>query len=387
MMTNREIRQFAWRQLKGNWFAAIGASLLSTICLMALVLLMAGGYLLAFLGAAAAMSRTGAADIRYVLPVTGVVMAALLFLLIYIASGFSLGALRLNLRIARGERVRARDIFAGFTDFLQLRHFACVYILMNVGAWVLNLPMDIVSAIYGGSSANAHITALICNALAIVYAFFMSMATLAAAENRNRGALKSIRVSCHIMRCRKLRLLGLYLSFIPWIALSMLSFGIGYLFAIPYLSVAQAIFFLSAYSEDYLTSAQDADFREVSEDNVGGSNTAAAAEDEGDARDATAVWENTEPAANAAGNAEMSERDMSPAENKTEAEPAASELPTLDRDEAAQETVAVESDARAAAESKEKTEQRRSFEEVYREVVLQNGGKAEADSREEGGTS
>ncbi len=387
MMTNREIRQFAWRQLKGNWFAAIGASLLSTICLMALVLLMAGGYLLAFLGAAAAMSRTGAADIRYVLPATGVVMAALLFLLIYIASGFSLGALRLNLRIARGERVRARDIFAGFTDFLQLRHFACVYILMNVGAWVLNLPMDIVSAIYGGSSANAHITALICNALAIVYAFFMSMATLAAAENRNRGALKSIRVSCHIMRCRKLRLLGLYLSFIPWIALSMLSFGIGYLFAIPYLSVAQAIFFLSAYSEDYLTSAQDADFREVSEDNVGGSNIAAVAEDEEDAWNTAATWESAEPAANAAGNAEMSERDMSPAENKTEAEPAASELPTLDRDEAAQETVAVESDARAAAESKEKTEQRRSFEEVYREVVLQNGGKAEADSREEGGTS
>ncbi len=385
MMTNREIRQFAWRQLKGNWFAAIGASLLSTICLMALVLLMAGGYLLAFLGAAAAMSRTGAADIRYVLPVTGVVMAALLFLLIYIASGFSLGALRLNLRIARGERVRARDIFAGFTDFLQLRHFACVYILMNVGAWVLNLPIDIVSAIYGGSSANAHITALICNALAIVYAFFMSMATLAAAENRNRGALKSIRVSCHIMRCRKLRLLGLYLSFIPWIALSMVSFGIGYLFAIPYLSVAQAIFFLSAYSEDYLTSAQDADFREVSEDNVGGSNTAAAAEDEGNARDATAVWENTESAANAAGNAEMSERDMSPAENKTEAEPAASEPPTLDREDAAQETDAAESDA--CAKPAEKTEQRRSFEEVYREVVLQNGGKAEADSREEGGTS
>ncbi len=386
MMTNREIRQFAWRQLKGNWFAAIGASLLSTICLMALVLLMAGGYLLAFLGAAAAMSRTGAADIRYVLPVTGVVMAALLFLLIYIASGFSLGALRLNLRIARGERVRARDIFAGFTDFLQLRHFACVYILMNVGAWVLNLPMDIVSAIYGGSSANAHITALICNALAIVYAFFMSMATLAAAENRNRGALKSIRVSCHIMRCRKLRLLGLYLSFVPWIALSMLSFGIGYLFTIPYLSVAQAIFFLSAYSEDYLTSVQDADFREVSEDNVGGSNTAAAAEDEGDARDATAVWENTESAASAAGNAEMSEQDMSPAENKTEAEPAASESPTLDREDVAQETDAAESDA-CATESKEKTEQRRSFEEVYREVVLQNGGKAEADSREEGGTS
>ncbi len=387
MMTNREIRQFAWRQLKGNWFAAIGASLLSTICLMALVLLMAGGYLLAFLGAAAAMSRTGAADIRYVLPATGVVMAALLFLLIYIASGFSLGALRLNLRIARGERVRARDIFAGFTDFLQLRHFACVYILMNVGAWVLNLPMDIVSAIYGGSSANAHITALICNALAIVYAFFMSMATLAAAENRNRGALKSIRVSCHIMRCRKLRLLGLYLSFVPWIALSMLSFGIGYLFTIPYLSVAQAIFFLSAYSEDYLTSAQDADFREVSEDNVGGSNTAAVAEDEEDAWNTAATWESAEPAANAAGNAEMSEQDMSPAENKTEAEPAASELPTLDRDEAAQETDAAESDARAAAESKEKTEQRRSFEEVYREVVLQNGGKAEADSREEGGTS
>ncbi len=387
MMTNREIRQFAWRQLKGNWFAAIGASLLSTICLMALVLLMAGGYLLAFLGAAAAMSRTGAADIRYVLPVTGVVMAALLFLLIYIASGFSLGALRLNLRIARGERVRARDIFAGFTDFLQLRHFACVYILMNVGAWVLNLPIDIVSAIYGGSSANAHITALICNALAIVYAFFMSMATLAAAENRNRGALKSIRVSCHIMRCRKLRLLGLYLSFIPWIALSMVSFGIGYLFAIPYLSVAQAIFFLSAYSEDYLTSAQDADFREVSEDNVGGSNIAAVAEDEEDAWNTAATWESAEPAANAAGNAEMSERDMSPAENKTEAEPAASESPTLDREDVAQETDAAESDARAAAESKEKTEQRRSFEEVYREVVMQNGGKAEADSREEGGTS
>ncbi len=361
MMSNREIRQFAWRQLKGNWCAAIGASLLSTICLTVLVVLMAGGYLLALLGGVMAISRTAAeADLRFVLPVVGIVMAAMLFLLIYLAAGFSLGALRLNLRIARGEKVRARDIFAGFTDFLQLRHFACVYILLNISSLVLNLPVNIVSAIYGSGSANAHIVSLVCNALAIVYAFFMSMATLAAAENRNRGAIQSMKISCHLMRCRKLRLLGLFLSFIPWLALSMVSFGIGYLFTIPYISVAQAIFFLSAYSEDYLSRAQETDFWEVHEDNVGGASMRA-----------------------------------NPPENESAAESPSPASPTLTSDTAERETAASESET-AVPEEKETGEKkpeeepasaRRSFEEVYREVVLRSGEQQAADDQEKGEAS
>lgn len=395
MMSNREIRHFAWRQLKGNWSVAVGASLLSTLCLMVLVVLMAGGYLLALLGGALAISRTAAAaDLRFVLPVVGIVMAAMLFLLIYLAAGFSLGALRLNLRIARGEKVRARDIFAGFADFLQLRHFAGVYILLNLGSVALNFPISIVSAIYGSGSANAHITSLVCNALAIVYAFFMSMSTLASAEDRNRGAVRSMQVSCRLMRCRKLRLLGLYLSFIPWLALSMVTFGIGYLFTIPYLSVAQAIFFLSAYSEEFLTSAQEADYREVPEDNVGDSDAGVAPE----AAEAPETWPEEDAAPKMAAQAEIDEcAETEPsvstdgnapsAEDVAVAEPAAAEPSTLAPETAPHESPAAEVNADGAPEENKPEEKpasaRRSFEEVYREVVL-SGRQAEADSREKG---
>ncbi len=389
MMSNREIRQFAWRQLKGNWGAAVGASLLSTLCLMALVVLMAGGYVLAFFGAALTLQRTvGAANIRYVLPLAGVIMAALLFLLIFAAAGFSLGALRLNLRIARGERVRARDILAGFMDFRQLRHFACVYILLNLGSVLLSMPAEIVAAIYGGSSSNAHIATLVCNALAVVYAFYMSMSTLAAADDRNRSAIGSMRLSCHLMRCRKLRLLGLYLSFIPWVLLSMVSFGIGYLFTIPYLSVAQAIFFLSAYSEDYLTSPRETDYREVPEDNVGGSDAGAAAEAPG------APEMNKEAEATYAAEMPMSEQDTASMESAAATEPApaaesaSAEPPTLASETTAHEASAAEVNACGAPEEakpeEKQTPPHRSFEEVYREMVLEGGNRTNTAGQEKG---
>ena len=357
MMSNREIRQFAWRQLKGNWGAAIGASLLSTVCLMGLVVLMAGGYMLAFLGGALAIYRTtAAADYRFVLPVVGIIMAALLFLLIYLAAGFSLGALRLNLRIARGEKVRAASIFAGFTDFLQLRHFICVYILLNLSSLALNIPVSIVSAIYGSDSGNAHIVSLVCNTLAVVYALFMSMAALAAAEDRNRSAIRSVQVSWHLMRCRKLRLVGLFLSFAPWLLLSMASFGIGYLVTIPYISVAQAIFFLSAYSEDYLATVQEMDFREVPEDNVGGADAGAGAVEE--AAPETLTRENVSNITESGESIQM--------ETKQD-----SDLGTI-------------ASANADRTSTENTDSaRRSFEEVYREVVL-NGRNAETENSEKG---
>ncbi len=305
MMTNREIRQFAWRQLKHNWSAAIASSLLSTFCMLLLLLGISCASLVTAVGAAALVGS--GLPVPLLFPAAGIVIALLYVLLLYFSTGFSLGMLRINLRIARGEKIHARDIFSGLTDFRHLWHFAWVYILLNLGSVALHLPAELVSSIYGSGSSNAHIMMVVCNVLAVVYALVLSMSELASADAPERGAWQSIRVSCRIMRCRKLKLVGLFCSFAPWLLLSAVTFGIGYLFMIPYLTVSEAIFFLSAYSEEYL----NGDDRDPQE-NVGGAETAdtpaggfMAAEEPGSAENpAAASAESAEPAAAAGENIE-----------------------------------------------------------------------------------
>ena len=50
--------------------------------------------------------------------------------------------------------------------------------------------------------------------------------------------------SSQLMKGRRLRLLGLSLSFLPWALLSCVTLGIGFLYLLPYMGCANVEFYL-----------------------------------------------------------------------------------------------------------------------------------------------
>ncbi len=88
-------------------------------------------------------------------------------------------------------------------------------------------------------SAGALITAVIAFPISYMYTF----APMILAEYPAAGAIEAMRNSRHLMRGHKWKLFCLDLSFIGWIMLGALTFGIGIIFVLPYIHTARALYY------------------------------------------------------------------------------------------------------------------------------------------------
>lgn len=79
--------------------------------------------------------------------------------------------------------------------------------------------------------------------LAVIASLRYSMAYFALAENRDFGPLDAIRHSKELMSGNKANYVLLNLSFIGWILLSCLTFGVGFIFLEPYLNATITVFY------------------------------------------------------------------------------------------------------------------------------------------------
>jgi uncharacterized membrane protein len=77
----------------------------------------------------------------------------------------------------------------------------------------------------------------------IVKFFSYSMAYYILRDNPDMSALDAITASRNMMNGYKGKLFGLYLSFIGWWFLCLFSFGVGYLWLTPYISLSCANFY------------------------------------------------------------------------------------------------------------------------------------------------
>jgi uncharacterized membrane protein len=64
------------------------------------------------------------------------------------------------------------------------------------------------------------------------------------AEEPEIDALVAIQKSQDLMRGNKMRLFALYWSFLGWFILSILTFGIGFIFLAPYIQLTVANFYI-----------------------------------------------------------------------------------------------------------------------------------------------
>jgi uncharacterized membrane protein len=132
------------------------------------------------------------------------------------------GYSKYNLKVVRKENSEISDIFDGFNVF-------------GKALW-----LQIITAFF------IYLWSMLLVIPGIVKSFAYSMAQFFLAENHALTAREALKSSKEIMNGKKGKLFYLYLTFIGWFLLGSLSFGIGYLWIVPYFYATTAAFYEDA---------------------------------------------------------------------------------------------------------------------------------------------
>lgn len=193
MMRAKDYRQAAWEKLRGKW----GTMAIATL-IYALIMGACGALMLAYIGGIAGLFLTGA---------------------------FTLGLAIMGLAVARMQEVRAAQLFDGFKNYgSSLALFLLITIFTALWSLLLVIP-------------------------GIIKAYSYSMSWYILADNPQMGANEARKQSMTYMNGNKWRLFCLHFSFIGWMLLDILTFGILYFWIIPYMQTAQAEFYRDIIAE------------------------------------------------------------------------------------------------------------------------------------------
>jgi uncharacterized membrane protein len=181
MKENYELRALARSQLKGGWLAAVGVTLAYTVII----------------------------GLSAVTIIASIILSGPLLMGLY---GYFL-------RKARNESAKFGDLFDGFKLFVP-SFLLCLLQSIFVYLWIFLFIIP-----------------------GIVKSLSYSMSFFILRDNPGMGALEAITASRKMMHGYKWKLFLLYLSFIGWILLSVITCGIALLWVVPYILQAMANFY------------------------------------------------------------------------------------------------------------------------------------------------
>ena len=156
-----------------------------------------------------------ATSILSMIPVIGSIAA-----MIIVTPAFTLSLVRVYLSLAQGAQPEVKDAFTGFDDFWSAFK---VTFLMGLYTFLWSLLFVIPGIVKS-------------------YAYSMSLYILA--ENKGKSASECIKESMEMTDGHKMELFVLGLSFIGWALLGSITFGIAYIWIIPYMQAT----YVNAYN-------------------------------------------------------------------------------------------------------------------------------------------
>ena len=131
---------------------------------------------------------------------------------IIITPAFALSIVRVYLNLFHGQKPEVKDAFSGFDDFWSAFK---VQFLVGLFTFLWSLLFIIPG---------------------IVKAYSYSMSLYILAENKEKPALECINESKSMTNGHKMDLFVLDLSFLGWALLGIITFGIAYIYVIPYIN-------------------------------------------------------------------------------------------------------------------------------------------------------
>ena len=213
MQLNSELRAQARERLEGQWGTFV---LMTFLMLVIQTILQIPGYigsLLEILSPENVLASLSFSNISNILSL--------------LALPLSWGLTVSLLRNHREESVDLENLFDGFRGGRYTRVF-CALFLVNL----FTFPWTLLLIIPG-----------------IMKAFSYALTPYIIMDESELTARQAITRSCEIMEGRRWKLFCLYLSFIGWGILSLLTFGIGFLWLAPYMNASIAAFYEDARTE------------------------------------------------------------------------------------------------------------------------------------------
>ena len=213
MQLNSELRAQARERLEGQWGTFV---LMTFLMLVIQTILQIPGYigsLLEVLSPENVLASLSFSNISNILSL--------------LALPLSWGLTVSLLRNHREESVDLENLFDGFRGGRYTRVF-CALFLVNLFSFLWALLLIIPG---------------------IMKAFSYALTPYIIMDEPELTARQAITRSCEIMEGRRWKLFCLYLSFIGWGILSILTFGIGILWLVPYMNASFAAFYEDARAE------------------------------------------------------------------------------------------------------------------------------------------
>ena len=213
MLLNSELRAQARERLEGKWGTFVLMTFLFYVIQALLQIPGSVGDLFKVLSPENALTSES--------------LSTLSVLLTLLALPLSWGLTVSLLRNHREESVDLENLFDGFRGGRYTRVFCALFLVqLFTFLWALLLIIP-----------------------GIIKAFSYALTPYILLDEPELTAKQAITRSCEIMQGRRWKLFCLYLSFIGWGILSLLTFGIGFLWLVPYMNASIAAFYEDARAE------------------------------------------------------------------------------------------------------------------------------------------
>lgn len=227
--TSAELKRLSREQLTGHWGLAIGVNLLMQLITSALL---TPFYFLFLL--------SGGGMVQYIIYMVATIIIAAVSVVV------QCGILRIYFGIARGQEVTLGMMFSEFTR--RPDRYILSYLLLFFIEFICVLPGSIcmVVGVAAGTILAIVIGVLLYVAgiaVMLVVAIRFSQVFLLLLEHGDMHVMEALRVSSELMEGNKGRFFYIYLSFIGWCLLGMLSCGIGMLWVLPYMMQVNVNFY------------------------------------------------------------------------------------------------------------------------------------------------
>ena len=197
MISRKWLKENAKNQLKNNWGLAIGAIIVSM--LISLI-----------------------PEILTYIDLESATIAILVQIISLIIAGpIAIGQCKLFINLSNNENPKFSDVWFGFGNILKaLGVTLLIGIAVSIGTIFFIIP-------------------------GIIISFMYSQVYYIMAEHPEMSVIESLKESSKIMKGHKMELFILELSFIGWIILTTITFGIAGLYVLPYYSATLSNFYLT----------------------------------------------------------------------------------------------------------------------------------------------
>lgn len=237
-ISSKELKKRAKQKLQGNYGLCVGVQLIvNAIISIFFVIMFFASLIAGILGSGSIYGLSGSMA-EYII-IIAIVVVSMIFLVVLV-SLFTPGNLKIYLNISENKPVHISDLLYGFKN--KPHKFIGLNLIMFLIAMVWSIPYYVVMVVAEITNyIPVMIVLLIITYLLLligvtITSLYLSQAAFIFVEAPDKGIFKCFKESVEMMKGHKGSLFYINLSFMGLVLLGYCSFGIAYLWIMPYIT-------------------------------------------------------------------------------------------------------------------------------------------------------